>query len=56
MVYASRGEATKAFEWLERAYAQHDPGLVSIKGYPPFKGIEGDSRYKAFLAKMRLPS
>jgi tetratricopeptide (TPR) repeat protein len=55
-VYAFRGEADKAFEWLERAYAQHDPGLAEMKGEPLLKNLEGDPRYKAFLKKMRLPS
>jgi tetratricopeptide (TPR) repeat protein len=27
-VYAWRGESNKAFEWLERAYVQHDGGLA----------------------------
>ena len=31
-VYAFRREADRAFEWLERAYAQRDGGLPEIKG------------------------
>jgi non-specific serine/threonine protein kinase len=30
-VYAFRGENDKAFEWLDRAYKQHDGGLSEIK-------------------------
>ncbi len=54
-VYAFRGEADRAFEWLERAYAQHDPGCALVKGDPLLKNIERDPRYVAFLRKMRLP-
>jgi TolB-like protein len=54
-VYAFRGEADRAFEWLERAYAQRDGGLTLIKGDPLLKNIERDPRYAAFLKKMRLP-
>ena len=54
-VYAFRGEADKAFEWLERAYAQRDGGLPEMKGDPLLKNLEADPRYKAFLKKMRLP-
>jgi eukaryotic-like serine/threonine-protein kinase len=54
-VYAFRGENDKAFEWLERAYAQRDAGLVVMKGDPLLKGLESDPRYGAFLNKMRLP-
>jgi TolB-like protein/Tfp pilus assembly protein PilF/predicted Ser/Thr protein kinase len=54
-VYAFRGEKDKAFEWLERAYAQRDPGLSQMKGDPLLKSLESDPRYAAFLKKMRLP-
>ncbi len=55
-VYAFRGEADRAFEWLERAYTQHDPGCTLVKGDPLLKNIERDPRYTAFLKKMRLPT
>lgn len=55
-VYAFRGEADRAFEWLERAYAQHDGGLAYMKGDPLLKSLERDPRYAAFLKKMRLPA
>jgi len=54
-VYAFRGEADRAFEWLERAYAQRDGGLTQIKGDPLLKNLERDPRYTAFLRTMRLP-
>ena len=54
-VYAFRGEADRAFEWLERAYAQRDGGLPDMKGDPLLKSLERDPRYAAFLKKMRLP-
>jgi serine/threonine-protein kinase len=54
-IYALRGESDRAFEWLERAYAQRDSGLVQIKGDPLLKSIEHDPRHAAFLQKMRLP-
>ena len=54
-VYAFRGEADEAFEWLERAYSQRDSGLSEMKGDPLLKSLEADPRYKALLTKMRLP-
>ena len=54
-IYAFRGEADRAFEWLERAYAQRDGGLTEIKGDFFLKSLERDPRYIAFLKKMRLP-
>ena len=55
-VYAFRGESDKAFEWLERAYAQRDSGFAELKGDPLLKSLEHDPRYAAFLKKMRLPT
>ena len=40
-VLAYRGEADRAFEWLDKAVAYHDPGLADHRGqsvvreYPP---------------------
>ena len=36
-VYAFRGEADRAFEWLDRAYVQRDGGLTEMKGDPLLK-------------------
>ena len=47
--------ADHAFAWLDRAYAQRDPGLASLKGDPLLKNLEKDPRYAALLKKMRLP-
>jgi tetratricopeptide (TPR) repeat protein len=54
-VYAFRGQTGDAMHWLERSYAQKDVDLFLIKGNPPFKTLEPDFRYKAFLRKMKLP-
>ena len=54
-IYAYRGEADRAFEWLERAYTQRDGGLTEVKGEFFLKSLERDPRYVAFLKKMRLP-
>jgi tetratricopeptide (TPR) repeat protein len=54
-IYAFRGDADRAFEWLERAYAQRNGGLSEMKGDFLLKSLERDPRYVAFLKKMRLP-
>ncbi len=54
-VYAFRGEADHAFEWLERSYTQRDTGLLWLKTSPLLKSLERDPRWTAFLKKMRLP-
>jgi len=50
--YGARGEADAAFEWLERAYAQRDPGLQGTGTSPRFRSLHGDPRWGAFLKKM----
>ena len=54
-VYAWRGEKDKAFEWLERAYQQHDGGLSVIKHDLDLASLRSDARYAAMLRKLQLP-
>jgi tetratricopeptide (TPR) repeat protein len=54
--YAFRNQSDEAFEWLERAYAQRDSGLISTKGDPLLKSLHNDPRYVAFLKKLNLPT
>ncbi len=55
-VYAFRNQSDEAFEWLERAYAQRDSGLIGTKVDPLLKGLHNDPRYAAFLKKLNLPT
>lgn len=61
-IQAWRGEKDRAFEWLERAWKQHDGGFVavlpnncSLKCNPLLRNLRGDPRYAALLKKMNLP-
>jgi hypothetical protein len=54
-LHAWRAESNKAFEWLDRAYQQHDGQLLWIKTEPSFCNFRSDPRYKVFLHKMNLP-
>jgi len=51
-VRATRGEADQAFAWLERAFADRDSGLVSLKAAPRLRPLHGDARWKPFLNKV----
>jgi len=55
-IYAYRGQTNKAFEWLDRAYDQHDPGLAEIKTEPLLKNLRHDRRYAEFVKKLGLPA
>ena len=54
-VYAWRGEKEAAFEWLDRAYRQHDRLLSEVKLDPRLKSLRADPRFIAFLSKLGLP-
>jgi serine/threonine protein kinase/Flp pilus assembly protein TadD len=53
-VHAWRGEADAAFEWLDRAYRQHDAGMSELRIDPLLQHLRGDARYRALLVKMSL--
>ncbi len=48
-VLAFRGEADRAFEWLNKAVANKDPGLARIATQPQFANIQFDPRWLPFL-------
>ena len=55
VVYAWRGDNDKAFEWLERAWAQHDGGLLRIDTEPMLAPLRKDPRYPALRRKVGFP-
>jgi len=48
-VFAFRGEADRAFEWLDKAVQYHDPGLSEIPLESSFANIQDDPRWLPFL-------
>ena len=48
-IYAVLGEIDKAFEWLERAIAERDPGVTHVRGSPRFRPLHADPRWPALL-------
>jgi TolB-like protein/Flp pilus assembly protein TadD len=53
-VHAYRGEPDRAFEWLERAYRQRDPGLGWAKSDFFLQPLHDDPRWDAFMHKLGL--
>jgi tetratricopeptide (TPR) repeat protein len=53
--YAWCGEKDQAFQWLERAYRQHDTGLSEITWGPLLASLRGDPRFTALLRKINFP-
>lgn len=51
-IYAFRGEADKAFEWLDKAIEYRDPGVSLTASQWQFTKIHGDPRWLPFLRKI----
>jgi serine/threonine-protein kinase len=52
--YMRMGEKEKAFGWLEKAYEEHDSGLVSLAVEPMFDAVRPDPRFRDILRRMKL--
>ena len=55
VVYGLRKEPDKMFEWLDRAYAERDPGLTQLLVTPFILTYKDDPRFAAFCQKLKLP-
>ena len=55
MVYAQMGEFDTAFEWLEKAYQDHEVEMYWLKVEPPFKPLHNDPRWQQMLDKVGFP-
>ena len=53
-IYAWRGEKDQAFEWLDRAYDQHDTGMPRLGYDPTLASLHDDARFAALVKKMGL--
>jgi hypothetical protein len=42
------------FEWLERAYTEHDPGLTQLLGTPFILNYRDDPRFAALCQKLKV--
>ena len=49
---AHRGEANRAFEWLDKAQEYQDSGLSEIAVEPQFDNIREDPRWLPLLRKL----
>ena len=52
--HAYRGEFDDAFRWLDRAYRQHNIGMLGLKADPLLRNLHADPRFQALLGRMRL--
>ncbi len=52
---AEAGETDLAFDWLERAYRERDPVMISLKAFPPFDPLRSDPRFDDLLRRIGFP-
>jgi len=53
-IYAFRGDSDRAFEWLDRAYRQRDPGLAWSRSDIFLENLYPDPRWEKFMRKLGL--
>lgn len=53
---AFRNETGRAFEWLQRARQQRDPGLSAVLGNPMLRNLHEDPRWAGQLEQLGLPA
>ena len=54
-VHARLLEKDAAFEWLEKAFQQHEILLVEFKVYPMFDGLHDDPRFVELVKRIGIP-
>ena len=54
-VYAGLGQKDQAFEWLEKAYEEHERYLINIKIDSAWVSLRSDPRYHDLLRRMNFP-
>ena len=55
MIYAQMGEVDIAFEWLEKAFNDHEVEMYWLKVEPPFEPLHADPRWQVMLDKVGFP-
>ena len=53
-IYAASGKIDDAFDWLDRAFKQRDPGVTHARVNPRFKPLHEDTRWTDLLLKIGL--
>jgi hypothetical protein len=53
--YAMLGEKDRAFEWLEKAFAEHDNAITYIEIDSFFDNLKSDPRFADLLRRIGLP-
>ena len=56
VIWAMTGDTAEAFRWLDRAYKEHNPGLIYLRTDLALAGLVSHPRVVRILNGMKLPS
>jgi len=54
-LYAGLGDRDRAFEWIEKAFEEHDPLLFWLRSVPYFEPLRADPRFEEMAGRIGLP-
>jgi thiamine kinase-like enzyme len=55
MIYSATGQTERAFQWLHKAYNDHEVEMYWLKVEPLFKPLHNDPRFQNLLKKIGFP-
>jgi TolB-like protein len=55
LVYTGLGQKDQAFAWLQKAFENHDRGLIFLKVDPPMDPLRSDPRFDQLMVRVGLP-
>jgi len=55
-IWAQMGDTAQIFHWLDRAYAERNPGLIYLGFEPAFENVRAHPRLARILSEMKLPT
>ena len=56
IAYFALGDKDRGFEWLTKAFDQRSGFVYAAKVEPRFDGVRDDPRFKALVARLKLPN
>jgi Flp pilus assembly protein TadD len=51
-IYAASRNQERAFDWLEKAYAEGNPDLIELNSEPVFDGLRKDARFANLMQRV----
>jgi hypothetical protein len=54
--YFALGDKDRGFEWLTKAFDQRSGYVPWANVLPAFDGVRSDPRFKALVARLKLPN